>query len=93
MKSPLNHKKMSNPKYQSASSPEEILTYEEWRVQLGVSKLYHAKSIIERVVHDEIEMYGNDFKTTHFEQTKRRNLLGRFIHRFSKTTGTAEPQI
>jgi len=84
---------MSSPKYQSVSAPDEILTYEEWRAQLGVSKLYHAKSIIERVVHDEIEMYGNDFQTTHFEQTKRRSLLGKFIHRFSKTTGTAEPQI
>ena len=82
---------MSNPKYQSVSVPEEVLTYEEWREQLGVSTLYHAKSIINRVTLDEIEMYGKDFMTTHMEQTKRRNLLSKFIHKFTKTE-TAEPR-
>lgn len=92
MKSLLKLKKMSNPKYQSVSVPQETLSYEEWREQLGVSTLYHAKSIINRVTLDEIEMYGKDFMTTHMEQTKRRNLLSKFIHKFQKI-GTAEPQI
>jgi hypothetical protein len=83
---------MSNPKYQSVSVPDETLTYEEWRAQLRVSTLYHASSIIERVNRDEVEMYSKDFQTTYFEQTQRRSLLSKFIHRFSKT-GTAEPQI
>lgn len=91
MKSLLKLKKMNNPKYQSVSIPEEVLTYEEWRAELKVSTLYHAKSIINRVTLDEIEMYGKDFMTTHMVQTKRRNLLSKFIHRFTKTE-TAEPR-
>lgn len=91
MKSLLKLKKMNNPKYQSVSIPEEVLTYEEWRAELKVSTLYHAKSIIDRVTLDEIEIYGKDFMTTHMVQTNRRNLLSKFIHRFKKTE-TAEPR-
>lgn len=83
---------MSNPKYQSVSVPQETLSYEEWRAQLRVSTLYHAKSIIERVNQDEVEMYGKDFATTYMEQTKRKNLLSKFIHKFKKQ-GQPNPEI
>ncbi len=82
---------MGKLRFQSVVTPQEDLTYEEWRAQLGVSKLFHAKSIIERVAADEVAMYGKDFMTTHMVQTKRRNLLSKFIHKFKKTE-TAEPR-
>lgn len=81
-------------KHRSVVLPEEKLSYEEWRTMLGVSTLYHAKSIIERVNRDDVEMYGKDFQTTYFEQTKRHSLLSRFIHKFKKEqTGQPDPEI